>query len=195
MRERPARMWRNGRAEDPVFEPAEKLFRRYRLEHCPDGKFCNMGLSFDRPLSFNREKYSEPADTLFSDADADTNKFANWGVLSLQVQHLPAFFPVDCPECHFYPVHAPLENNFAHSDVLCERLSAPGKYQAPRQTASMYSSGTPSCNRSLIEFANISFGDRHVSGSVNFSGTSRKSNPCSYRCPFTPRNRSANVSA
>ena len=35
----------------------------------------------------------------------------------------------------------------------------------------------------------------HVSGSVSFSGTSRRSNPCSYGCPGTPRNRSANVSA
>ena len=131
MSERPTRMLRNGRAEDPVFEPAEKLFRRYRLEHFLDGKFSNMGLSFDHSLSFNREKYSEPTDVLFSDIDSDNDKFVSWGVLSLRVQDVPVFCPVERPECHIYPVHAPLENNFAHSELFCERLSAPGRYQQP----------------------------------------------------------------
>lgn len=131
MSDRPTRMWRNGRATDPVFEPGEKLFRRYRLEHLLDGKFSNMGLSFDQPLSFNREKYSEPSDVLFSDVDPDSGMFARWGVLSLRVRDIPSLFPVERPERHFYPVHAPLELNYAHSDVFCETPSTPGVYQVP----------------------------------------------------------------
>ena len=34
-------------------------------------------------------------------------------------------------------------------------------------------------NKSLIELTNTNFGDRHEKGSVAFSGTSRRSNPCS----------------
>ena len=131
MSERPARMLRNGRAEDPMFEPSEKLFRRYRLEHFLNGKFSNMGLSFANPPSFNREKYSEPSDLLFPDLDSGTDQFVDWGVLSLRVQDVPVLFPVERPECHFYPAHAPLDNNFAHSELFCELLSMPGRYQHP----------------------------------------------------------------
>src|SRR5256885_1061749 len=38
-------------------------------------------------------------------------------------------------------------------------------------------------------------GTVHSNGSTSFAGTSRRSNPCSYGCPRTPRNRSAHDSA
>lgn len=64
-----------------------------------------------------------------------------------------------------------------------------------RATLTIYSSGTCSWNKSLIELTKIILGVRHRKGSANFSGTKRKSNPCSKGWSGTPRNRSANVSA
>lgn len=128
MPERPARMRRNGRAQDSVFEPAEKLFRRYMRGHFVGGKFSGLGLSLANPPSTNREKYSEPADVIFS----ETNEWAYWGVLSFQVQHLPAAFPADAPEFSFMPTHVPLEDNYAHSEVHCDSIPPSGGYREPR---------------------------------------------------------------
>jgi hypothetical protein len=121
-------MKRSGRDKDPVFEPAEKLFRRYKREHFIGGQFSNMGLSFREPSSVNREKYSEPSDVVFS----ETDEFAGWGVLSFLVHHLPAAFPPEHPEHIFFPDHAPLENNYAHTLVQCDRLPPTGAHVEPR---------------------------------------------------------------
>jgi hypothetical protein len=48
----------------------------------------------------------------------------------------------------------------------------------PRHAA-MYSFGTNSPNRSLIELTKMRVGFFHFSGSSSFSGTRRGSNPCS----------------
>src|ERR1700678_2831026 len=103
-RKRPRRMRRKGRAEDPTFEPVEKLFRRYKREHIVGGAFSGVGLSFKTAPSLNREKYSQPQDVLFSEAD----EFADWGVVSLQVQHIPASVPSDHPLYNLFPKHVPL---------------------------------------------------------------------------------------
>ena len=128
LHKRPARMKRNGRAEDALFEPAEKLFRRYKCEHFIAGKFSNMGLSFSNPPSVNRQKYSEPSDVVFS----ETNEFAEWGVLSFEVQHLPTPVPQDHPEYSLFPRHMPLEDNYAHSEVHCDCVPPSGTYVEPR---------------------------------------------------------------
>jgi hypothetical protein len=121
-------MKRNGRLEDAVFQPSEKLFRRYKGEHFIGGKFTNMGLSFKHPPSVNRQKYSESSDVIFS----ETDEFAQWGVLSFQVQHLPATFPSGQPEYSFFPKHVPLEDNYAHSEIYCDCVPASGSYVEPR---------------------------------------------------------------
>jgi hypothetical protein len=126
--ERPDSMLRNGRAPDAEFQPTEKLFRRYKREHFIDGRFSNMGLSFTNPPSVNREKYSQPSDAIFSEAD----EFLNWGVLSFQAQHLPAAFPTDRPAYSFFPHHVPLENNYSHSEVGCDTIPPSGTYQVPQ---------------------------------------------------------------
>jgi hypothetical protein len=125
--ERPARLRRNGRAEDPAFEAAEKLFRRYKRDQFVGGKFSNMGLSLKDPPSVNRQKYSEPSDVIFSEA----SEFEKWGVLSFQVQHLPRSLPPEAPAHVFSPRHVPLENNYAHSEVHCDRVSPTGAYVEP----------------------------------------------------------------
>ncbi len=47
------------------------------------------------------------------------------------------------------------------------------------KTCRMKISGTPSWKRSLIELTKIRRGRFHDNGSSSFSGTSRRSNPCS----------------
>ena len=126
--ERPDRMKRNGRAPDFEFQPTEKLFRRYKSEHFIGGRFSNMGLSFTNPPSVNREKYRQPSDAIFSEAD----EFSNWGVLSFQAQHLPSAFPPERPEYSFSPHHVPLENNYAHSEVRCDSIPPSGAYREPQ---------------------------------------------------------------
>jgi hypothetical protein len=108
-------MKRNGRPEDPVFEPTEKLFRRYKRQHVVGGAFSGVGLSFKDAPSLNREKYSQPQDVLFS----ETDEFANWGVLSFQVQHIPPSFPPEHPQYTLFPKHTPLEDNYSHTELYC----------------------------------------------------------------------------
>jgi hypothetical protein len=115
-------MKRNGRPVDPVFEGSEKLFRRYKSEHIVDGSFTGVGLSFRNAPSVNREKYSRPIDVLFSEA----GEFANWGVVSFRVLEIPSPLPPDNPRYELSPKHAPLEENYAHTEVHCEGIPATG---------------------------------------------------------------------
>jgi len=80
----------------------ERLFRRYRREDFVDSKFSPLGFAFPKQ-SVNREKYSYPADVLFS----TTDKFDGWGVLYFRVQDLPAEFPPDNRQYTFFPRHVP----------------------------------------------------------------------------------------
>ena len=122
-------MKRNGREKDPVFAPTEKLFRRYKRDHLVGSHFSGVGLSFKNPPSVNRAKYSEAADVVFDEAD----EWENWGVLSFQVQDIPDAFPPDRPEYDLSPDHAPLENNYSHSQIHCNTArSSPRKYVEPR---------------------------------------------------------------
>lgn len=127
----PATLKQNGRPEDPNFEPAEKLFRRYKSEHYVGGEFSNIGLPFSTPPSTNRQKYSLPEDVLFS----ETGQFLSWGVLSFMVQDLPSHFSVEQMSYIFFPKHAPLENNYAHSEVWCDRLPRTGTHVVPSKQA------------------------------------------------------------
>lgn len=126
MPERPDRMRRNGRAQDDHFEPTEKLFRRYTQVHYMNGQFSNTGFQFPKQ-SVNRQKYSEAQDVLFD----ETEIFAGWGVLSFKVHDLPTSFPPENPRYRFFPRHEPLEDNYAHSVVWCDRLPGTNLYVEP----------------------------------------------------------------
>jgi hypothetical protein len=108
-------MQRNGRPADPVFALTEKLFRRYKRQHIVGATFSGVGLSFKDAPSLNREKFSRPQDVLFSEAD----EFANWGVLSFQVQHIPLSLPPEHPLYNLFPKHTPLEDNYSHTELYC----------------------------------------------------------------------------
>jgi hypothetical protein len=119
-------MRRNGRAQDDHFEPTEKLFRRYIQVHYMNGQFSNTGFPFPKQ-SVNRQKYSEATDVLFDEAE----RFVGWGVLSFKVDDLPASFPPEAPRYTFFPKHEPLEDNYAHSVVWCDRVPGTRQYVEP----------------------------------------------------------------
>jgi hypothetical protein len=116
---------REGRPEDPEFQPAEKLFRRFQRRHLAGGEFSGVGLSFkkgdtpDAP-SVNREKYSEARDVLLPEEE---RTFVGWGVLSWRVQQIPTSLPLNRPEFTIRPKHKPLDDNYAHSEIHCARLN------------------------------------------------------------------------
>jgi len=127
--ERPERMRRRGRLEDQEFSATERLFRRYTRSHYINGQFSNTGFNFDRQ-SVNREKYSEPGDVLFDEADL----YEGCGVLSFRTQDLPISFPPEHPQLSFSPKHVPMEDNYAHSEVWCDKIPATGEYVTPSKS-------------------------------------------------------------
>ena len=127
MPELPERMSRNGRAADQEFAAAERLFRRYVKAHYVDGQFTGIGLSLEHAPSTNREKYSELVDVLFS----VTDEYAGWGVLSMTVQDVTMTLPADVARYSFSARHVPLEENYAHSEILCDRVEPTGQHVEP----------------------------------------------------------------
>lgn len=111
----PERMYRKGRNSDPDFDQKEKLYHRFKqLQKASNGKFYPASIRFP-DFSVNRERYSEPEDVLHPN-------YKGWGIVSFKVEELPE--PIKIREGDknettytFGPVHDPLEENFAHSEV------------------------------------------------------------------------------
>ncbi len=129
-RERPERMYQRGRVEDLQFDPGELLYRRYKREHWIDGTFSNTGFRFPRQ-SVNRQKYSEPEDVLFL---PDGTFDAEMGVLEFAVRDIPSTLQHEGPTFVFFPKHAPLPENFSHSELWCDRAERTGEYVEPNTT-------------------------------------------------------------
>ncbi len=123
-------MRRHGRPVDQDFYYSEKLFRRYAADHLIGGKISPVGLPFNTPPSVNREKFSESRDVLFS----ETSEFANWGVWSIKVGDLPSAFPETEPAFSFFPQHAPMEDNYGHSEIWSDQIPPTGSYSKPSKS-------------------------------------------------------------
>jgi hypothetical protein len=121
----PERLMRNGRAEDQQFQAAEKLFHRYVMKNYDHGNFLNVAVA--SAPSVNREKYSQAEDVLIS----ETDKYAGWGVVSFAVQDIPSQLLIENPTHRFFPRHAPEDNNYAHSEVWCNRIGQEGPHVKP----------------------------------------------------------------
>ena len=133
-RERPDRMHRRDRAEDPAFGSDELLYRRYLQAHWIGGCFSPLGFSFSEHSgqSVNRQKYSEPEDVQFFENGTFDN---DWGVLEFAVRDIPPILPEDgAASFVFFPKHIPEELNFAHSEVWCDREERTGGYVRPSKT-------------------------------------------------------------
>jgi hypothetical protein len=124
-------MLRNGRPEDQGFGDGELLYRRYRREDLVDGKIVDASFRFPR-LSVNRSKYSEPEDALFS----EDGSFDGLGVLEVRVDVISIRLLDDSGAAFvFYPWHVPLDRNYSHSEVWCDREQARGEQVVPSSTA------------------------------------------------------------
>lgn len=55
----------------------------------------------------------------------------DWGVLSFRTVDIPAFLLPEAPTHSFFPKHVPLRDNYAHSELWCDRIPATGEYQQP----------------------------------------------------------------
>ena len=120
-----------GRPEDQVFSGSELLYRRYLSEHVVDGKIVDACFPFPS-LSVNRSKYSEPQDVLFS----EDGSYDVFGVLEFRVEPILVPVPDDSgTRFFFFPWHVPLERNYSHSEVWCERGEARGQKATPSRTA------------------------------------------------------------
>lgn len=123
----PERMLRNGRPEDQVFEQDELLYRRYVQEHWHDNFLVQAHFNFPE-TSVNREKYSQPEDALFS----ANRHFDGWGVLEFAVRSIPAQLEDDQGVRYAcFPRHVPLEENYSHSEIWCERENDRGHPAKP----------------------------------------------------------------
>lgn len=113
MRERPEHLLTRGRGENQTFAPDEKLFRRLMPLHFVDRQIDVDAVPLP-DISVNRGAYSSAADVLFDEEGA----FDSWGVLSIQVMHVPT--ELTHAGVFVYTiqvVHAPLRNNYAHSEI------------------------------------------------------------------------------
>ena len=104
-----------GRPADPDFDQQEKLYHRFeKLQKASDGKFYPASIRFP-DFSVNRERYSKPEDVLYPN-------YKGLGIVSFKVEDLPE--PILTGEGSknettytFVPVHDPLEENYAHSEI------------------------------------------------------------------------------
>jgi hypothetical protein len=123
-------MLSNGRPEDQHFDLAEMLYRRYLNVHWEGNRIVDAHFSF--PPSVNREKYSRPEDTLFS----DVGRFNGWGVLEFATKHVPTRLEDAAGTGFaFFPRHVPEDENYSHSEIWCEREQQRGETADPSPTA------------------------------------------------------------
>jgi hypothetical protein len=127
----PEHLLRNGRPEDQAFDADELLYRRYIREHLHNDKIVDAHFDFPR-TSVNRGKYSQPEDVLFS----ENGQFERWGVLEFPVSGIPAILQ-DAQGERFvcFPAHAPLDSNYGHTEIACERERQRGEPAIPGPAA------------------------------------------------------------
>lgn len=104
----PELMFRRGRAEDPVFEPTEPLYKRFSPAEFVPGS--SISVRFPE-FSVNRGKYSEPEWVLLP-------QWLDYGIVVFLVRDVPAEMTSEGGVRYtFIVAHAPLEDNYAHSEI------------------------------------------------------------------------------
>lgn len=108
--ELPARMYRNGREIDPVFDPEELVYHRCILSDLVDGKFSSVSIKFP-DWSVNRGKYCRPSDVLLP-------SWLDFGVAEFKVKDVPSDMKSSGDtNFNFKIEHDPLEENYSHSEL------------------------------------------------------------------------------
>ena len=111
MAEVPDEMKTMGRSDDPHFDDAEDLYRRFPPEF-RDGKSIALEALELPDMSVNRAKYGPPKWLLLDD------DFSGWGVFGFEVGQIPReIMQHGILKYTFGPRHRPLKNNYPHSEV------------------------------------------------------------------------------
>ena len=115
--ERPAAMWRAGRAADQDFQPEHDLYYRLKPHWVQGAEVCvpQHNPPFDLPaFSVNWSKYSRPEWVLIPPADKPDVAYKGFSVAAIKVGHLPAV-----GDFSLRAEHRPEEDNYSHSEVTC----------------------------------------------------------------------------
>jgi hypothetical protein len=105
---------------DPHFDADEDLFRRFSPGNFAHGRIALDAINLP-DMSVNRSKYSVPSDALYADG-VDYAGYG-WGVAAFAVGDVPASLKEGAEQFDFKVAHAPLPNNFSHSEVRAYRGS------------------------------------------------------------------------
>jgi hypothetical protein len=115
MADLPDAMRQHGRSPDQHFDPAERLFRRFRPVDL-EGTTVAVDAIELPDMSVNREKYGPPDWLLLDEA------FETWGVAAFRVHDVPAEIThLGVIQYTFGVEHQPLRNNYPHSEVRAYR--------------------------------------------------------------------------
>jgi hypothetical protein len=105
----PERMKANGREANPVFDPAEYLYRRFLPNEDPDEIEIDM---IEMPdMSCLRELYALPEHAIWHRECL----YDGWGVLQVRVREVPH----TVKSWSIRPAHTPRPDNYAHTDIRC----------------------------------------------------------------------------
>jgi hypothetical protein len=107
-----------GQAPDPEFEASERLFRRLHPDHLVSGFLIDAFLPFPA-FSVNREKYSHPEDVV--------RDHPHFGIAAFSVGDIPERLDSEGQIFRFGVEHAPLPDNYAHSEVYSHLDGVPAK--------------------------------------------------------------------
>lgn len=112
-------MLQGGRGVVPKFRTGECLYIRCVKEDIEDGRLLPARIAYNN-ASNNRSKFSKPWDVIFD--------HLGHGIIRLRVSDIPVGLPIEQPnpkrpiDIHdFRPVHVPLPENYAHSEIRVYR--------------------------------------------------------------------------
>ncbi len=126
-------MYQRGRPVVPEFRGDEALYLRYQSKHWVEGQLDPAGVRFPR-ASVNRSTLSEPEDALFS----DSGKYNGLGVVRFIVSSISLrIAQSEGPAYVFFMEHAPLDDNYSHSEIWSDHEHRTGQYKEPSKTVKL----------------------------------------------------------
>lgn len=123
-------MYRRDRAVVAEFATSELLFLRYARDHFVGDQLDVAAIRFPR-TSVNRGLFSVPEDALFS----EEGRYNGLGVVAFPVSDIPNCIQQDDGPSYFFSMrHAPLDDNYAHSEIWSNRHPGDTEYREPSKT-------------------------------------------------------------
>lgn len=126
-------MLQAGRPPVPHFPLGESLYLRYGIEEFVDGQLALGAIRFPE-MSVNRGSLSEPEDALFS----EDRRYDGLGVVAFKVADVPGRIDQENgPAYVFFLRHAPLEDNYSHSEICSAPEAQPESIRPPSNTVKL----------------------------------------------------------